>query len=102
MDQIERESRWREICREFRDSGQTRRGFCESRRIALSTLGYWLTRLSKRPARKKVPGFVPVGTVELSRKSMLRIHLGGEVVAELDLPVDETVIRDVLRAARSL
>ena len=48
------------------------------------------------------PTFVPVGSFEVSRATVLRINLGGEVVAELDLPADETVIRDVLRAAASL
>jgi hypothetical protein len=102
MNQTQRESEGREICDEFRDSGMTRKAFCQSQGIALSTLGYWLKRL---PARKSsslsTSGFVPLGTMELSRPTVLRIHLGGEVVAELDLPADETVIRNVLRAAAS-
>ena len=100
--QSQREDRWRTICREFRDSGMTRKAFCESRAIALSTLGYWLKRLSVPVANLQTSAFVPMGTVELNSRSVLRLRFGGEVVAELDLPADETVIRDVLRAAASL
>jgi hypothetical protein len=100
MNQTQRESEWREICDEFRDSGMTRKTFSESRGIALSTLGYWLKRLSARKmSSSTTSGFVPLDTMELNRPTVLRIHLGGEVVAELDLPADETVIRNVLRAA---
>ena len=41
MNQTQRESEWRQICNEFRVSGMSRKAFCQSRRIALSTLGYW-------------------------------------------------------------
>ena len=100
--QPKREDRWRKICREFRDSGMTRKAFCESRGIALSTLGYWLARLSVPPASRQSSAFVPMGTVEFSPRAVLRTRLGGEVVAELDLPADEMVIRDVMKAAASL
>ncbi len=43
-----------------------------------------------------------MGTVELSPRAVLRFRLGGEVIAELDLPADGTVIRDVMRAAAAL
>ena len=102
MDPVQREKRWSEICREFRDSGMTRRAFCESRGIALSTLGYWLKRLSETTPTRRTSGLISLGTMELSKPTVLRIRLGGEVVAELDLPADETVIRDVLRAAVAL
>ncbi len=100
--QVQRENRWREICREFRDSGMTRKAFCKSRGIALSTLGYWLQRLSVSASSPQPSAFVSMGTVELTPSAVLRIRLGGEVIAELDLPADETVIRDVMRAAVSL
>jgi hypothetical protein len=80
----------------------TRKAFCESREIALSTLGYWLKRLSVPPASPQSSAFVPMGTVELSPRAALRIRLGGEMVVELDLPADEAVIRNVLKAAASL
>lgn len=102
MDQVEREERWRKVCREFSDSGMTRKAFCESRGIALSTLRYWLKRLSDATPRDRTLGFIPLSTIELSKPTVLRIRLGSDVVAELDLPADEAVIRDVLRAAASL
>jgi DNA-binding transcriptional regulator LsrR (DeoR family) len=102
MDQIGREQRWREICREYHESGMTRKAFSESRGVARSTLGYWLKRLPEPEASTKISELVPLGTMELWRTTVLRIRLGGDVVAELDLPTDETVLRDVLRAAASL
>lgn len=102
MDPVQREKRWREVCGEFRDSGMTRKAFCESRGVALSTLGYWLKRLSETPSTNRTSGFIALGTMELSKPTVLRIRLGDEVVAELDLPADQAVIRDVLRAAVAL
>lgn len=102
MDQVDREERWREVCREFRQSGMSRKAFSEKRGIARSTLGYWLKRLPEPAASEEASEFVAMGTMELGRKTTLRIRLGSEVVAELDLPADETVIRDVLRAVVAL
>jgi hypothetical protein len=102
MDPVQREKRWSEICREFRDSGMTRKAFCESNGVALSTLGYWLKRLSESKPTNETSGFIALGTVELGRQTVLRIRLGSEVVAELELPADQAVIRDVLSAAASL
>jgi transposase-like protein len=102
MEVSEREERWRQICREYRRSGMTRKEFSESHGIALSTLGYWLKRLPESKPQDPVREFVSVGTVELERSTMLRIRLGGSVVVELDLPAEQAVIRDVLQAAVSL
>jgi len=100
--QAQREDRWRKICQEFRDSGMTQKAFCESHGLALSTLGYWLKRLSVPASNPQSSAFVAMGTVELSPRAVLRIRLGGAAVAELDLPADETVVRDVMKAAASL
>ena len=100
--QAQRKDRWRKICREFRDSGMTQKAFCESRGLALSTLGYWLKRLSVPASSPQPSAFVPMGNVELSPRAVLRIRLGGAAVAELDLPADPTVVRDVMKAAASL
>jgi hypothetical protein len=58
--------------------------------------------LSESTQTNKTSGFIPVGTVEVKRQNVLRICFNGEVVAELDLPADQEVIRDVLSAAASL
>ena len=103
MNREQREKRWREVCREFRDSGTSRKAFCESHGIAQSTFGYWLKRCSGPGlSSQRTPAFVSVGDVEVSRTTVLRIRLGATVVAELDLPAEQTVIREVLRAAASL
>ena len=103
----QRRTRWEQICREFRESGMTRVAFCKERGIALSSLGYWLnpargTSAGHQKTRKQCTDLVPVGTISMSPQSVLRLRLGDDLVAELDLPSDEAVIRQVLRAARSL
>ena len=103
----ERRARWQQICREYRDSGMTRVEFCEARGIARSTLGYWLnpargTSPSYRNNKQRQTDLVPVATVAISTGSVLRLRISDNLVAELDLPSDESVIRSVLRAARSV
>lgn len=103
----ERRARWAQICLEFRESGMTRLAFCKERNIALSTLSYWLnpargTSPSYQKRKKRSTDLVPVATVSLGRGSVLRLCIGDDLVAELDLPSDESVIRSVLRAAKSL
>lgn len=98
----QRENRWREMCTKFRESGMSRRAFCESREIPLSTLGYWLKRFAETPTVGTTSEFVPVGTIAVTRSSVLRIRLGERVIVELDLPADESVIQTMLRAAASL
>lgn len=52
-----------EMVERYRRSGQTRRGFCESERVAKSTLDWWL-RKSKGPrSRKKRVAFREVALV---------------------------------------
>jgi transposase-like protein len=104
----ERRARWQQICQEYHESGETLKQFCESRGIARSTLGYWLN-----PARGTSPSYqkrkkhsgtnlVPVATVSIRKQSVLRLRIGEDLVAELELPSDESVIRSVLRAAQSI
>ena len=103
----ERRARWEQICREFRESGMTQTAFCKERGIALSSLGYWLnpsrgTSGGHQNTKKQSTDLIPIGTISMSPQSVLRLRLGDDLVAELDLPSDEAVIRQVLRAARSL
>ena len=103
----QRRARWEQICREFRQSGMTQTAFCKERGIAPSSLGYWLnpargTTGGDTKPKKHCTDLVPVGTISMGTQSVLRLRIGEEVVAELDLPSDDEVIRQVLRAARSL
>lgn len=103
----ERRARWEQICLEFWESGMTRAEFCEARGIARSTLGYWLNPargISSSDQTRETCGtdLVPVATVSIGTGAVLRLRIGDDLVAELDLPSDESVIQQVLRAARSL
>ena len=55
---------WRPVVAEFRRSGLSRRAFCDETGVALSTLGWWLTKARRAapvPAFTEVrlPGLVP-------------------------------------------
>jgi len=103
----ERRARWDRICLEFRESGMTQVAFCEERGIAPSSLAYWLNpargiSAGHQKRKKQCTDLVPVATISMGTQSVLRLRIGDDLVAELDLPIDEEVIRQVLRAARSL
>ena len=85
----------------------TRVAFCQVRGIALSSLGYWLNPARGTPpgdqkTKKQCTDLVPVATLSIGKGSVLRLRIGNDLVAELDLPSDEAVIWQVLRAALSL
>ena len=103
----ERRVRWEQICREFRQCGMTQTAFCKERGIAPSSLAYWLNpargiSAGHQKRKKQCTDLVPVATLSIGKSSVLRLRIGNDLVAELDLPSDEAVIRQVLRAARSL
>jgi len=45
--EIERLESWKANHREFRESGMSRKAFCEKNGIKKSTLDYWFTRIRK-------------------------------------------------------
>jgi hypothetical protein len=94
-----REHRRREICRQFRLSGLTRKAFCEKTGIGLSTLGFWLRKERTEKAKSSDDKMVPVGSVTPSElRHTLRIRVKEDIVIELDLPASEQEIRTVLRS----
>lgn len=102
-----RRARWQQICQEYRASGMTLGTFCKQRGIARSTLTYWLSPIADVSPEADTDqgnhrGLIEVGSVSVGTQSVLRLRIGDNLVAELELPSDESVIRSVLRAARSV
>lgn len=86
------------MCRRFRESGMTRKAFCDKHDIGLSTLGFWLRKEpgTKQRAEDKV---VVVGSIEPSAlRRTLRIRVKQDIVIELDLPATEQEIRTIFRS----
>ncbi|WP_169336343.1 IS66 family insertion sequence element accessory protein TnpA [Alkalispirochaeta alkalica] len=103
----EHRERWQKICRDFRDSGMSQRGYCRAQGISVSSMSYWLRQersALEEPGHPKPAdaGMIPVGTLFQGIGPVLRIRIGGDLVAEVNLPADEDTLRTVLRAARSL
>lgn len=101
MTKIERDAYRRGVVHRFRESGMTRKGFCQANGVALSTLDLWLRRYRDESAVREEASnaFVPIGqTVVTQQRRHLRIKNGIGVTIELDLPVSEDEIATVLRA----
>ena len=103
MNKKDRETRCREICRQFQSSGMTRKQFCEKQHIALSTLGFWLSKDRDQLHQFNPQPMVAVGSVETGAfRTMLRIRVSDTVMLELDLPAAERDIQTVIRAVSNL
>lgn len=95
-----REHRRKEVCRQFRASGLTRKAFCEKNSIALSTLDYWLQKERGKSRSSNSSEMVRIGTSDVSRR--VRIRVKHDIVIELDLPVSEQEMRTILRSVVGL
>ena len=100
---VEREHHRKEICGQFRESGLTRKAFCEKHGIGLSTLGFWLRKERSTNQESNDGSMVVVGSVKASAlHRALRIKIKQNIVIELDLPATEQEIRTVLRSVTEL
>ncbi len=99
----EREERRRQVCRQFLESGLTRKAFCEKHGVGLSTLGFWLQKERAEKQTLTDGKMVAVGSVKPSElRQILRIRVREHIVIELDLPATEQDIRTVLRSVTDL
>ena len=75
----------RRVMAEYEESGQTRRGFCKQRGMAVTTFDYWRRELAKKPApRTKL---APVQVVPAEARFALVLDNGRriECASETDL-----------------
>ena len=76
---------WQELVSQFERSGQSRKAFCSSQGLSLSTFDLWKRKLRGTPARREEDGesmFVEVAQVEPTRSLSwdVELELGGGVV----------------------
>ena len=62
-------AKYEEIVKRYESSGLSRKAFAEQEGIGLSTLGYYLKKVSGRPAR----GFTPIEITHTPEKSYIII-----------------------------
>lgn len=93
----------RATLRDYHQSGLTQKAFCRSRGVALSTLGYWLKQeresADSEQAFIKVPS--PVETPPRDSRS-IRVYINGSLTVEIDLPIEEDQLREILKAAAAV
>jgi len=95
-----RNERASEICREYRESGLSQKEFCRPRGVPRSTLSTWLK--NERQQRDSQP-LVQIAPKAVSvKRGFLRIKIGGNVVIELERPVDTGELKQVLAAVSEL
>lgn len=105
MTKTERDEYRRETVQRYRESGMTRKAFCEANGVALSTLDLWIRRFRNESPIESDSGstLVAVGpAIERDGARRLRIKIGSDIVLELDLPVSERDIATILRAVRTV
>ncbi len=82
------------LLREFRFSGKTRKEFCDSRKIDVSTFGWWKNRLKPyltEHAPASISKFIPVTVKGMQRENRVAIVLDLGDGRRLHLPVETPV-----------
>jgi len=99
-DSNEKQAFWRGKLQEYRQSGLSRREFCERNRIQITTLDYWFRRLRKLEASKGLvelkvlPPQAPMGALEVMVAGKYRIAVYGGF--------DPQLLGEVVKALESL
>ena len=98
-DSNEKQAFWRGKLQEYRQSGLSRREFCERNRIKKSRLDYWFRRLRKPAATK---GLVELTISARAQSSALEVVVGGRYRIAVSNGFDSRLLGEVVRALESL
>jgi len=96
----ERQAYWREKLQEYRQSGLSRREFCERKRIKTTALDYWFRRLRKLGASKELVE-LKVFTAQVSG-SALEVVVGGKYRIAVCKGFDPHLLAEVVKTLESL
>ena len=91
---------WKKRIEEFRNSGLSRRAYCEKNRITKSTLDYWFTRINKL---RKAEGLVELemgNAPEL--KSPLTVLVGTSYQIKVQSDFDPQLLCKVVKALETI
>ena len=101
----ERDTYRRNTVHRYRQSGMTRKAFCEAHDVALSTLDLWIRRYRNESLDEEnttIP-MVSIGTaLPRSLERRVRFTTKSGVTVELDLPATEEEIATILRAVATV
>ena len=81
----------------WRRSGESASAYCRARELKLTTMKYWVKKLSKEA---KEPGFARVRKRRLETYPPLRVHCGGALV-EVPSSFDAKAFGQVMAVLRS-
>ena len=102
---LEKEKRWREVVRKFRESGLSVRKYCQANNISESSLHWWRREIERRDAEEKskiepdAPTFAEVriiGEKEPDPDSGISIILPDGPEIQLKRGFDETTLLRVI------
>jgi len=104
-----REQFWRDILKQFADSGQSVRAFCKSRSLSEPSFYGWRRRLAERDAATgsgdRLPSAPP---------AFLPVHIAGQATGQMEIvlgsgrrirfrgPVDRAALTEVITALESV
>jgi transposase-like protein len=105
MTRKERDTYRQKTVEQYRESGMTRKAFCEAHDVALSTLDLWIRRYRNESANEDTATLpmVSIGTASpRSPERRVRFTAKSGVTVELDLPATEEEIATILRAVATV
>jgi hypothetical protein len=96
----EKQTYWREELQKYRQSGLSRREFCERNRIRKTTLDYWFRRLGKAGASK---GLVELKVLSAQAPgSTLEVVVAGKYHIAVCNGFDPRLLGELVKALESL
>ena len=96
-----KEEQWKGLLAEWSASGLSREDFCKTKGVSVWALDYWRRKL-REDRKGKNSRFVRVKPQPRMNGAKIRIHLGGQMVVEIDGAVDEEELAKVLRAVKAI
>jgi hypothetical protein len=95
LSQTEKQTFWQKHITAWKKSGLSQDVYCRNQKIKKSTLGYWITKLSREKGFVEVPVNLPsVNEVEITINKNIRIQLlkgySPELVTRLLKTLEET------------
>jgi hypothetical protein len=92
-------SEWRLLVRAWRQSGKTKRAWCDENRLSLESVRRWIKRFRNQPDSEMPIVEVPHAFDSTGAVPAIRVLVGAELRIELSAEVSEELLRRVLRVA---
>ncbi len=91
---------WKRRRQEFRRSGLTRRAFCARRRLKISTLDYWFTKIRAMESAQGLVELKPQGIPVV--KNCLEVVVAEKYRIEIRHSFDRQLLGELIKALESL